>query len=161
MDFHAGDTVMHWTHGLGKVIRRERRDVLGTRALYYAIQVGEMTIWVPVDDNVRKRLRRTTPRVRFKRALTLLAKPAEMLPTDRHERKLLLSEYLKDSRVESLVRIIRCLLDYRKQRSLNENDQAVMHRVQSTLVEEWGYVMDVTPGEARIQLMQLIETAAA
>lgn len=161
MDFHAGDTVMHWTHGLGKVIRRERRDVLGTRALYYAIQVGEMTIWVPVDDNVGKRLRRTTPRVRFKRALTLLTKPGEKLPTDRHERKLLLSEYLKDSRVESLVRIIRCLLDYRKQRSLNENDQAVMHRVQSTLVEEWGYVMDVTPGEARMQLSQLIETAAA
>ena len=33
MDFHAGDTVMHWAHGLGTVIRRERREVLGHKAL--------------------------------------------------------------------------------------------------------------------------------
>jgi RNA polymerase-interacting CarD/CdnL/TRCF family regulator len=50
MDYHAGDTVMHWVHGLGKVIRREKRDVLGHQALYYAVHVGNMIVWVPVDD---------------------------------------------------------------------------------------------------------------
>ena len=60
MDYHAGDTVMHWVHGLGKVIRREKRDVLGHQAIYYAVHVGNMIVWVPVDDKVSQRLRPPT-----------------------------------------------------------------------------------------------------
>ena len=161
MDYHAGDTVMHWMHGLGQVIRREKRDVLGHQALYYAVKVGEMVIWVPVDDNVSKRLRRPTPKVRFKRTVALLSKPGEALPSDRHERKLLLAEYLKDGRVESLVRVIRGLLAYKRVRALNENDQAVMRRVQSALLAEWGHVLSITPAQAELQLHSLMESASA
>ncbi|MFH1183591.1 MAG: CarD family transcriptional regulator [Chloroflexota bacterium] len=161
MDYHAGDTVMHWMHGLGRVIRREKRDVLGHQALYYAVKVGEMVIWVPVDDNVSKRLRRPTPKVRFKRTVALLSKPGEALPSDRHERKLLLAEYLKDGRVESLVRVIRGLLTYKRVRALNENDQAVMRRVQSALLAEWGHVLSITPAQAELQLQSLMQSASA
>lgn len=161
MDYHAGDTVMHWMHGLGQVIRREKRDVLGHQALYYAVKVGEMVIWVPVDDNVGKRLRRPTPKVRFKRTVALLSKPGDALPSDRHERKLLLAEYLKDGRVESLVRVIRGLLAYKRVRALNENDQAVMRRVQSALLAEWGHVLSLTPAQAELQLQSLMESASA
>ena len=100
MDYHAGDTVMHWVHGLGKVIRREKRDVLGHQALYYAVHVGNMIVWVPVDDKVSQRLRPPTGKIRFKRIVALLSTPGEPLPSDRHERKLLLSEYLMDGSLE-------------------------------------------------------------
>jgi RNA polymerase-interacting CarD/CdnL/TRCF family regulator len=160
MDYHAGDTVMHWMHGLGKVIRREKRDVLGHQALYYAVKVDDMVVWVPVDDKVRQRLRRPTGRVRFKRIVALLSKPGEALPSDRHERKLLLAEYLKDGRVESLVRVIRGLLAYRQVRALNDNDQAVMRRVQSALLAEWAHVLELTPEQAELQLHRLLPTAS-
>jgi RNA polymerase-interacting CarD/CdnL/TRCF family regulator len=159
MDYHAGDTVMHWMHGLGKIIRREKRDVLGRQALYYAVRIGEMVVWVPVDEQVGKRLRRPTPKVRFKRTVALLSKPGEALPSDRHERKLLLAEYLKDGRLESLVRVIRGLLAYRHVRALNDNDQAVMRRVQSALVAEWGHVLSLTPAEAEMQLQRILQDA--
>ena len=161
MDYHAGDTVMHWVHGLGKVIRREKRDVLGHQALYYAVHVGNMIVWVPVDDKVSQRLRRPTGKIRFKRIVALLSKPGEPLPSDRHERKLLLSEYLTDGSLESSVRIIRALLAYQRVRSLNDNDQAVMHRVQSALLAEWEYVLSTTPAEAQIQLQDLLASASA
>jgi RNA polymerase-interacting CarD/CdnL/TRCF family regulator len=159
MDYHAGDTVMHWMHGLGKIIRREKRDVLGRQALYYAVRIGEMVVWVPVDEQVGKRLRRPTPKVRFKRTVALLSKAGEALPSDRHERKLLLAEYLKDGRLESLVRVIRGLLAYRHVRALNDNDQAVMRRVQSALVAEWGHVLSLTPAEAEMQLQRILQDA--
>ena len=161
MDYHAGDAVMHWMHGLGQIIRRERRDVLGHRALYYAVKVEDMIVWVPVDDKVGQRLRRPTGKIRFKRIVALISKPGEALPMDRHERKLLIAEYLQDGRVESLVRVIRGLLAYRKVRSLNDNDQAVMHRVQSALLAEWAHVLDLTPAQAEMQLHVLLESAAA
>jgi RNA polymerase-interacting CarD/CdnL/TRCF family regulator len=161
MDYHAGDTVMHWMHGLGHVIRREKRDVLGHQALYYAVKVGDMVVWVPVDDKVGQRLRPLTGKIRFKRIVALLSKPGEPLPSDRHERKLLIAEYLKDGRLESHIRVIRGLLAYRRVRSLNDNDQAVMHRVQSALLAEWAQVLGLTPAQAEMQLHSLLETASA
>lgn len=161
MDFRSGDTVMHWMHGLGTVIRREKREVLGQRCLYYAVQIGAMVVWVPVDDLVRKRLRRPTGKIRFKRTVALLSQPGDALPKDRHERKIILAEYLKDGSVEALVYVIRCLLSYRRNRALNDNDQAVMHRVQSVLLAEWAHVLELTPIEAELQFHRMLDTASA
>jgi RNA polymerase-interacting CarD/CdnL/TRCF family regulator len=160
MDYHAGDMVMHWMHGLGKVIRREKREVLGRQALYYAVRVNNMIVWVPVDDMVGQRLRRPTGKVRFKRVVALLSKPGEALPSDRHERRLLLAEYLKDGCIESMVRVIRGLLAYRQVRALNDNDQAVMRRVQSALLAEWAHVLALSPAEAELQLYDLLKIAS-
>lgn len=33
MDFHEGDTVMHWTYGLGQIIRLEERNLSGVKTL--------------------------------------------------------------------------------------------------------------------------------
>ena len=35
MQFHEGDSVMHWTHGLGKVLRMETMTLSGEKTLYY------------------------------------------------------------------------------------------------------------------------------
>jgi len=161
MDFRSGDTVMHWMHGLGTVIRREKREVLGHKALYYAVQIGGMVVWVPVDEMVRKRLRRPSGKLRFRRTIALLSKPGDALPTDRHERRIILAEYLKDGSVEALVHIIRCLLTQRGVRALNDNDQAVMHRVQTVLLAEWAHVMQLTPLEAELQYHDMLGTSAA
>ena len=47
MNFHEGDTVMHWTYGLGQIIRLEERDLSGLKTPYYAVQIRDMTVWVP------------------------------------------------------------------------------------------------------------------
>ena len=31
MNFHEGDTVMHWTYGLGQIIKLEERDLYGSK----------------------------------------------------------------------------------------------------------------------------------
>ena len=51
---------------------------------------------------IGKRLRKPAGKLRFKRTVALLAKPGTLLPVDRHERKLVLAEYLKDGSVEGL-----------------------------------------------------------
>ena len=33
MNFHEGDPVMHWTYGLGKVVRLEERALSGHNAM--------------------------------------------------------------------------------------------------------------------------------
>jgi len=159
MNFHEGDTVIHWTYGIGKVIRLEERVLSGRKDLYYAVQIGDMTVWVPADDKLEKRLRPPTSKAGFKKLIDVLSGPGEPLPDDRHERKTLLTELLKNGRAESLCRVIRNLSTYRHVRSLNDNDQALLRRTEESLIGEWGFALSVTPAEAELQLHRLLTAA--
>jgi len=156
MDFQQGDTIMHWIYGLGTVIQLEERNLSGENALYYAIQIADMTVWVPADAELKNRLRAPTIKTRFKRLLTILSGPGETLPLDRQERKLLLLEWLKDGSAESLCRVIRSLSTFRIDHPLNDADQALLKRSQNALVGEWGFALSVTPMQAEIELNRLL-----
>src|SRR3990172_5364865 len=123
MNYHEGDSVMHCTYGLGKIIQMEERTLYGPTMLYYAVQIGDMTVWVPADDRLETRLRLPTHGKEFQRLLDILTGPPDLVPEDRHERKELLVEWLKDGRAESLCRVICSLANQRQVRPLNDNDQ--------------------------------------
>lgn len=154
--FHRGDAVMHWTYGLGSVVRLENRELLGQKMLYYAVQVGDMTVWVPNDDQLPIRLRRPSSKGQLAKLRTMLTKPGVTLPQDRHERKTLLLEMLKDGRAESLCKVIRSLVVFAKGHPLNDNDQALLKRAQTALLAEWSHALGVTPAQVEQQLQRYI-----
>ncbi len=157
MNIREGDSVMHWTHGLGKVVRLEERALSGQAAiLYYAIQIGDMTVWVPADDMLETRLRLPTHTAEFQKMMNGLSQPGEALPDDRRERKSLLIEWLKDGRTESLFRVVRSLSTYRQSHSLSLDEQSLMKRSQNALVGEWSYAMSVTHAQAEMELYRLL-----
>jgi RNA polymerase-interacting CarD/CdnL/TRCF family regulator len=156
MSFCEGDSVMHWTFGLGKVVRLEARNMSGSEVLYYAIQINDMTIWVPEDEMLSSRLRPPSSANEFKKLLGILSKPGAPLPEDRHQRKLILTEMLKGGSAESVCRVIRSLIAHRKVRALNENDQALLKRLEKTLIGEWSVSLTVTPLQAETELRDLL-----
>lgn len=161
MNIREGDSVMHWTHGLGKVVRLEERALSGQAIMYYAIQIGDMTVWVPADNMLETRLRLPTRAAEFKKLMGTLSRPGEPLPNDRRERKTLLLEWLKDGRTESLFRVIRSLATYRQAHSLNLDEQTLLKRSKNALVGEWSHSMSVTPAQAEIELSRLLTPEAA
>lgn len=158
MNFHKGDTVMHWTHGIGQIVNLEERALAGSKNIYYVVQVGDMTVWVPADKKVSSRLRPPTPRSRFKRLLTILSSPSEPLPEDRLERKTRLLAMLNDGRPESLCQIIRDLSAYQKQlgKAMNENDHMILKQSRKTLLGELGFVLSLTHAQAEHELHRLL-----
>ena len=158
MNFHKGDTVMHWTHGIGQIVNLQERALSGSKAVYYVVQVRDMTVWVPADNKVTTRLRTPTPKLRFERLLAILSSPSEALPEDRLERKARLLELLHEGRPEALCQVIRDLSAYQKQkvRPLNDNDQMILKQSRSTLLGEWGFVLSVTPAQAEHELYRLL-----
>jgi len=161
MDFHAGDPVMHWTYGFGQVVRLEERDLSGSNILYYAVQIKDMTVWVPADAKLESRLRPPTSQPEFKKLVTILSSKGKPLPEDRQERKAYLSETLKDGRAESLCIIIRDLSASQKIKSLNDNDQMLLKQVKNALLGEWGFALSITPAQAELELHRLLTPESA
>jgi RNA polymerase-interacting CarD/CdnL/TRCF family regulator len=163
MNFHKGDTIMHWTYGIGQILNLEERALAGLKTIYYVVQVRDMTVWVPADKKVRSRLRSPTSKPRFKRLLAILSGPSEPLPDDRLERKTRLLELLEDGRPESLCQVIRDLSAYKKKqvRPMNDNDQMILKQSRSTLLGEWGFVLSITPAQAELELHRLLAPAGS
>lgn len=155
-----GDMVMHWTYGLGKVLKMEKRELAGQKRPYYAIQVGEMTVWVPADDDLAARLRKPSTKAQLTKLKQVLSKSSVTLPQDRHERKTKLNDMLKDGKAESLCKVIRALTVFGKTHPLNDSDQALLKRAQTALVGEWGYARGMTQAEAMEDLGALLGTVA-
>ncbi len=156
MKFSKGDSVVHWNYGIGQVIRLEERIVSGVNVLYYAVQVGDMTVWVPADDKLDSRLRQPTPGKMFKQMLAILSSPSEPLPTDSVERRRHIHEMLKDGRVETLCRAIRDLSAAQHIKPLNEYDKSLMKHMQLLLIGEWGLVLSIPRENAERELNHLL-----
>ena len=158
MNFYKGDMVMHWSHGIGQIVNLEERALSGAKAVYYVVQVRDMTVWVPADSKVGSRLRPPTPKFRFQRLLAILSSPTEPLPEDRLERKTRLQELLQDGRPESLCQIVRDLSAYHKQlgKPMNDHDQLVLKQARTTLLGEWGFVLSITHAQAENELYRLL-----
>lgn len=156
MKFREGDTVMHWTYGLGQVLGMEERDLFGSTSLYYAVRVHDLTIWVPSDAELQHRLRPPTSQAGFQELRAILSDPGEPLPDDRHERRTRLLETLGESSTQSLCRIISGLHAYQKVRPLNESDKSILRQSRSALLGEWQYVLSITAAQAEHELAHLL-----
>lgn len=156
MDFHTGDTVIHWNCGLGQVVGQEERVFSGSKFVYYAVQMQDIIIWVPVDSQLESRLRLPTSRSGFKQLLATLSSPGEPLPENRFERRIRLLALLKDNCAESLCQIVRNLSAYQKTRPLNENDRLLLKQARNALLEEWGFVLSISRAQAEFELYRLL-----
>ena len=152
MNFHEGDTVMHWTHGLGQIIGLEERDLFGLKTVYYAVQIRDLTVWVPSDGELEHRLRSPTSKSGFEELFAILSNPGEPLPDERQERRTRLLALLKEGCTQSLCRIISGLHAYRKIRPLNESDQTILKQSRNALLAEWEFVLSITPAQAEHEL---------
>lgn len=156
MGFQIGDWVVHCTHGLGQVLAIEERTNNNKTALYYMVQLKDLTIWVPADENLNSRLRFPVSAEELHKFLATLSEPADPLLSDRRQRNLQLLEMLKDGSVESMCRVLRNLASHRHHRTWNEYDSALMNRVQKALIGEWSFSLSVSPLEAEVELQKLL-----
>ncbi|MBI3170613.1 MAG: hypothetical protein HYZ22_19200 [Chloroflexi bacterium] len=156
MEFQSGDWVVHCTHGLGQIKAVEERTFGEASVLYYLVQIAELSIWVPVDENLNKRLRKPVDEAGFQTLFSILSSSPEALPTDRRMRNQYLSDMLKEGSPESICRVIRDLTAHRKHRTWNEYDGELIRRIKKIFISEWSFIFSVNPHDAEAELQKLL-----
>lgn len=157
MDFKSGDWVVHCKHGLGQVKAIEQRALNGNTAVpYYMVQVADLTIWIPADENIKQRLRVPASAAEFRKFLTILSSPPETLSADRRQRNVELLDRIEAGGIAALCKVIRDLAAHRHAKTWNEYDSSLMRRAQKTLLGEWCFILSVTPPEAELELQRLL-----
>jgi RNA polymerase-interacting CarD/CdnL/TRCF family regulator len=156
MNFQVGDQVVHWTYGPGEVIQMDEKALSGRTETYYVVQIRDMTLYVPINDQGQTSLRLPTPSGEFEHLFTILQSPEEPLSGDRWERKNQLMEQMKDGRLESICRVIRDLVAFRRAKKLNDYDAAILERAQNFLLTEWQISLGIPRAQAERELHVLL-----
>ena len=156
MGLHVGDHVIHWVYGFGEILRQEDKNLPGQASRYYVVKVKDLTIWVPMDDELMNRLRTPTPGGQFKQLFGILSSPSEALSKDRFERKTHLLEEQKNASAEANCRIIRDLSSHQQETQLNDHDSLLLKQTRDSLLSEWTYSLSVPLPQAELELYRLL-----
>lgn len=156
MPFAVGDKVIHWTHGLGEVVKIEERTFQGHRAQYYVVRTASLSVWIPTDEEQPSSLRLPAAPEEFEALFALLSSPAEALPEDRLERREALRERLKEGRLDSICRVIRDLTEFKRHAKLSDQEKVLLERATSSLLTEWAYALKIPLAQAQHRLSQLL-----
>jgi RNA polymerase-interacting CarD/CdnL/TRCF family regulator len=148
--------VVHCTHGLGQVLGIEERVLNGAEISYYVVQTPELTIWVPADENLERRLRAPNSPSAFQSALAVFAEPAEALPTNQRLRHQQLQSWLKEGTTEAWCRLLRDLTADRHDRNWSQSDRSLLAAVRKALLGEWSYSLSITQEQAEKDLRHVM-----
>lgn len=157
MDYKIGDTVIHWTHGMGKVIAIDEKQLAGVMQKYYVVEVGILKLWIAIDEANEGPLRRPFDGVKFVTLLNDLKTPGEALSDNYTKRKFQLRDRIQKRNPKSLCLLIRDLTHRSQEHTLNTNDTAVLFRAQEYLLDEWVLSLGVERGYAQSELDVLLQ----
>lgn len=157
MDYKIGDTVIHWTHGLGKVIAIDEKQLAGAIQKYYVVEVGILKLWIAVDEANEGPLRHPLNGVKFKTLLNNLQTPGKALSDNYTKRKFELRDRIQKRNLDSLCLLIRDLTQRSYDHALNPNDTAVLFRAEEHLLDEWVISLGVERETAQAQLDMILQ----
>lgn len=154
--FQVGDQVAHRTYGPGAVIQLDEKRLSGHTDKYYVVETRELTLWVPCNEAGERCLRYLTPAGDFKDLFLVLSSPGKSLPPERYERKKYLIRRLQEGTLKSICRVIRDLASLKRLKKTNENDNVILNRAISFLLDEWSLVLSVPRSQAEDKLIELL-----
>lgn len=137
MNYEIGDTVVHWTHGLGKVIAIDEMNLSGTTQQYYVVEVQLLKLWVPIEEGNKGSIRFPTEKIQFDMLFDILRMSGERLPDNQYQRKLVLRERMQKRTLADLCHVIRDLTDRSRSHTLNQYDAFVLFSAEEHLLDEW------------------------
>lgn len=156
MGFKIGDNVIHWTYGLGEIVRIEEVPVHDQATNCYVFKTSDLTIWIPVDAIQQHSLRMPTEPAEFVRLYAILSSPGEALLEDRVQRKHELMTQLKDGQLASICRVVRDLTHAKRNGKLNFQERYILERAETSLLTEWTYSLGLPMSQAHQEMTSML-----
>lgn len=155
--YKIGDTIVHWTYGLGTVVAIDQKDIAGVTEQYYVVEVDLLKLWVPLEEANAGSIRFPTESIQFKALFDILRMPGERLPDHQYKRKNELRERMQKRTLGGLCHVIRDLTDRSRQHTLNQNDSSVLFRAEEHLLDEWVLSLGAERSNALCELEVLLQ----
>ncbi len=157
--YKVGDKVVYPHHGAGKVLKKEKKEVLGDMREYLTIKIlhNDMTVMVPCESADRAGLRRVINEEAVERVLNVLRDDISLMPKNWNRRFKHNRDKMKTGDIYELAEVVRNLAIRDFQKGLSTGEKQMFTRAKKILSSELMYALDKDEGEAEEYLDQLLE----
>ena len=152
--FKAGQEVVYPTQGVGRVEKIEEKEFKGKTILYYEIylEVSDMTVMVPVDKAVDLGLRAIVSPAESKKALEIITKEYEPVPTDWKMRYQMNVDLLKKGDISDIATVVTTLYHRSKIKELPILERKLYDSALKLLIDEISFSL----GKSKEEVEQLV-----
>ena len=161
IDYEVGDQVVYPHHGAGKVLKKERKEVLGERREYLTIKIlhNDMTVMVPCENAGRAGLRRVIGEEAVQKVLAVLRDDVSQMPKNWNRRFKHNRDKIKTGDVYELAEVVRNLAIRESEKGLSTGEKQMYTRAKKILASELMYALEMDEGEAEEHLDSVIGDA--
>jgi CarD family transcriptional regulator len=157
--YKVGDKVVYPHHGAGKVLKKEKKEVLGAVREYLTIKIlhNDMTVMVPTDSAGRAGLRRVIGESAVKQVLSVLRDDISQMPKNWNRRFKHNRDKMKTGDIFELAEVVRNLAIRDFEKGLSTGEKQMFTRAKKILSSELMYALDMDESDAEAYLDQLLE----
>ena len=157
--YKVGDKVVYPHHGAGKVLKKERKEMIGEVREYLTIKIlhNDMTVMVPSDSAGRAGLRRVIGETEVERVLAVLRDDMSQMPKNWNRRFKHNRDKMKTGDIFELAEVVRNLAIRDFQKGLSTGEKQMFTRAKKILASELMYALDMEEKDAEDYLDDLLE----
>ncbi|HEY1524475.1 MAG TPA: CarD family transcriptional regulator [Solirubrobacteraceae bacterium] len=158
-----GDSVVYPHHGAGKVIRKEKKDVLGERREYLTVKIlhNHMTVMVPTENAALAGLRRVIDEETVKKVQAVLSDECSEMPKNWNRRFKHNRDKIKTGDIYELAEVVRNLATRESEKGLSTGEKQMFTRAKRILSSELTYALDLDEEQVEEHLYGLMGVAPA
>jgi CarD family transcriptional regulator len=157
--YKVGDKVVYPHHGAGTVVKKESREVLGTKREYLTIKIlhNDMTVQVPSENADQVGLRRVIGEKEVGVVIKALTGGSTEMPKNWNRRFKYNREKIKTGDVFELAEVVRNLAIREMEKGLSTGEKQMYTRAKKILASEFMYALDKDEDGAEEYLDGLLE----
>lgn len=154
--FEINDWVVHPQHGLGQVVKLEKRQFGSKPAqLYYEVSIPNGTVWIMAKGS-KSDVRKVIEKSDLAQFRTVLKSRPKPLPEDFRNRQTELTFRLKKGTFKARCEFVRDLSALSWQKHLGDSNAKLLRVAHQALNEEWAMAKGVSIGEASSEVQSLL-----
>jgi CarD family transcriptional regulator len=145
-------------HGAGKVIRKEKKDVLGERREYVTIKIlhNDMTVMVPTENAAIAGLRRVIDEKTVKEVQGVLQDECSEMPKNWNRRFKHNRDKIKTGDIYELAEVVRNLAVRESEKGLSTGEKQMFTRAKKILCSELMYALALDEDEVEEHIYGLL-----
>ena len=159
VNYKVGDKVVYPHHGAGKVLKKEKKEMIGEVREYLTIKIlhNDMTVMVPSDSAGRAGLRRVIGEPEVERVLAVLRDDMSQMPKNWNRRFKHNRDKMKTGDIFELAEVVRNLAIRDFEKGLSTGEKQMFTRAKKILASELMYALDMEEKDAEDYLDDLLE----
>jgi len=157
--YEVGDKVVYPHHGAGKIMKIERKEVLGQLREYLTIQIlhNDMTVMVPVENADRAGIRKVIDPDVVDQVISVLRGDPTKMPKNWSRRYKHNRDKLKTGDIFEVAEVVRNLAIRHADKGLSTGEKQMFSKAKKILASELMYARDFNEDEATAFLEEVLE----